>query len=157
MLERWTRTRVPDLERRTVLRGIALTGAGASLLIGCDSGGSTTSGQPEDSATEPPEGDTSGGGGEAVATTGEIPEGGGAVFADAEVVVTQPQAGEFMAFSAICTHQGCTVTDVADGTINCACHGSKFNIEDGSVANGPATDPLPEMSVTVDGDQVMVS
>ena len=60
------------------------------------------------------------------------------MFADKDVVVTQPTAGEFKAFSATCTHQGCKVKSVADGVIVCPCHGSKFAIADGSVAAGPA-------------------
>ena len=51
-------------------------------------------------------------GGSVIASTADIPEGGGTVFGDQKVVVTQPEAGEFKAFSAICTHQGCTVGDV---------------------------------------------
>lgn len=51
-------------------------------------------------------------GGSVIATTAEIPEGGGTVFGEEKVVVTQPEAGEFKAFSAICTHQSCTVVDV---------------------------------------------
>jgi Rieske Fe-S protein len=53
------------------------------------------------------------------------------------------------AFSVACTHQGCAVSEVADGTIICACHGSKFRVADGSVANGPATTPLQEVNVNV--------
>ena len=86
-----------------------------------------------------------------------IPVGGGKVFADQKVVVTQPASGEFKAFSAVCTHQSCVVADVADGTINCACHGSKFDITTGAVKNGPATSPLPEKQVTVDGDGISVA
>ncbi|WP_425424152.1 Rieske (2Fe-2S) protein [Streptomyces longwoodensis] len=80
--------------------------------------------------------------------------GGGKVFADRKVVVTQPAQGEFKAFSAICTHQGCTVATVAGGTINCPCHGSEFRIEDGSVARGPASRPLPAERITVQGDSI---
>ena len=72
-------------------------------------------------------------------TTSEIPVGGGTIFADEQVVVTQPTEGEFKAFTAVCTHQGCHVSSVSDGTINCACHGSQFSIDDGSVEPGPAT------------------
>ncbi len=86
-----------------------------------------------------------------------IPVGGGKVFADQKVVVTQPASGDFKAFSAVCTHQSCVVADVADGTINCACHGSKFDITTGAVKNGPATSPLPEKQVTVDGDGISVA
>ncbi|MFD3535125.1 Rieske (2Fe-2S) protein [Streptomyces sp. NPDC058664] len=92
-----------------------------------------------------------------LAGTSEIPVGGGTVFAKEKVVVTQPAAGEFKAFSAICTHQRCTVNKVADGTIDCPCHGSKFRIADGSVANGPATRPLPAERITVSGDTITLA
>ena len=90
----------------------------------------------------------------AIAKTAEVPVGSG-VIVD-EIVVTQPSAGEFKGFSAICTHKGCTVDEVADGTINCPCHGSKFNL-DGSVANGPATRPLEAKAVSVQGDSIVLS
>ena len=138
-----TRPHTPDLDRRTVLRGLALTGAaGASLLAGC---GGSDSGQ------------EAGSGGRPIAKTGDIPVGGGTVFAGEEVVVTQPKAGEFMAFSAICTHQACPLDEVADGSIVCPCHGSRFAIEDASVQKRPATDPLEQRSVTIEGDQVVVA
>jgi Rieske Fe-S protein len=86
-----------------------------------------------------------------------IPVGGGKVLADQKVVITQPKAGEFKAFSAVCTHMGCTVRDVSGGTINCPCHGSKFDIATGEVKSGPATKPLPTKSVSVTGDGVSVS
>jgi Rieske Fe-S protein len=91
-----------------------------------------------------------------LAATGDIPVGGGAVFEAEGVVITQPAPGEFLAFSAVCTHQGCVVTDVRDGTINCDCHGSKFGL-DGSVATGPATTPLPGRAVRVSGDQISLA
>jgi len=89
--------------------------------------------------------------------TTEIEVGGGKVFPDQQVVVTQPEAGKFKAFSAVCTHQGCVVNDVSKGTINCPCHGSKFKVADGSVAAGPASRPLPARDVTVQGDSVVLS
>jgi len=49
------------------------------------------------------------------------------------------------------------VTAVKDGTINCTCHGSKFSIEDGSVATGPATKPLAKVEVTVEGDEIVTA
>lgn len=97
------------------------------------------------------------GGGAVLGKTADVPVGGGRVFTNEQVVVTQPAAGTFKAFSAICTHQGCTVATVANGTINCPCHGSKFKIADGSVANGPANTPLPQRSVTVTGDQITLT
>ena len=83
---------------------------------------------------------------DALTSTGEVPEGGGTIFANEQVVVTQPTAGEFKCFTAVCTHQGCVVSSVEGGSINCACHGSAFSIADGSVENGPATSPLAEVA-----------
>ncbi|MDT0343844.1 Rieske (2Fe-2S) protein [Streptomyces sp. DSM 44938] len=103
------------------------------------------------------DGEREGGGqGERLAATSDIPAGGGKVFGDRRVVVVvvQPADGEFRAFSAVCTHRGCTVSEVRDGTIDCACHGSKFAIEDGGVVRGPATEPLPEERITVRGEFV---
>ncbi len=74
-----------------------------------------------------------------------------------ELVVTQPTAGTFKAFSAICTHQGCLVASVADGKIVCDCHHSTFSISDGSPDSGPASSPLPEVSVQVADGQVQKS
>ena len=90
----------------------------------------------------------------AIAKNADVPVGSGIIVDD--VVVTQPAAGEFKAFSSSCTHKGCAVTKVADGTIDCPCHGSKFNL-DGSVAKGPATKPLEAKSVTVEGDSIVLS
>jgi Rieske Fe-S protein len=87
--------------------------------------------------------------------------GGGIILGDQGVVLTQPSSGEFKGFSATCTHQGCTVSSISDGTINCPCHGSRFSIEDGSVvqaASGLTTDtqaPLPEVPINVDGDSIL--
>ena len=90
------------------------------------------------------------------AKTSEIAVGSGTIFAAGQAVITQPTAGEFKAFSSICTHAACPVANVTD-TINCNCHGSKFSITDGSVVNGPAVTPLPARTVTVSGDSVSVA
>ena len=96
-------------------------------------------------------------GGDALTTTADIEVGGGAIFADEEVVVTQPSAGEFKCFTAICTHQGCVVSSVSDGTINCECHGSRFSIENGDVEAGPATFALEEIQINVAGDEISLA
>jgi Rieske Fe-S protein len=95
-------------------------------------------------------------GGGALAKTADIPEGGGKIFADRKIVVVQPVAGRFRAFSATCTHQGCTVDNVTGGMINCPCHGSMFDL-DGTVMGGPATKPLPEVRIKVDGDTISLA
>jgi Rieske Fe-S protein len=97
----------------------------------------------------------SGATGTVVGPVAEVPVGGGKVFQALEVVVTQPTEGRYEGFSAICTHTACIVADVSDGTINCACHGSRFNL-DGSVANGPAERPLNVRSIRVEGDQMVL-
>jgi Rieske Fe-S protein len=88
------------------------------------------------------------------AKTSDIPVGGGKIFEAQKIVVTQPTAGTFKCFTAVCTHAGCVVGDVSGGTINCPCHGSKFKVADGSVANGPAKKPLSAVAIKVDGDSI---
>ncbi|MFE1029844.1 Rieske (2Fe-2S) protein [Streptomyces sp. NPDC058818] len=124
--------------RRTVL---LCTGA-AALSLGCGGGDGDAS------AASP---------GQELAPTSDIPVGGGKIFADQKIVVTQPEQGEFKAFSAVCTHQNCLVSDVRDGSIDCACHGSRFSITDGAVEQGPATEPLPEERIAVDGNSVRLA
>lgn len=88
--------------------------------------------------------------------TSEIPVGGGTIVAAAHVVVTQPQGGEFNAFSSTCTHMGCTVGEISEGAIRCPCHGSQFSIADGSVLHGPAEQPLLRYPVRIRGDEVAI-
>ncbi|MET9830001.1 Rieske (2Fe-2S) protein [Streptomyces sp. NPDC006385] len=135
--------------RRTILFATGAAGATA-LVAGC--GDSPGNGDSTPAPTASP-----GQEGRQLAATGDIPVGGGTIFKDEQVVVTQPREGEFKAFSAICTHQRCTVGSVSDGTINCPCHGSRFDITDGSVANPPATRPLPEKRITVDGNSIRLA
>ncbi|MEV0280338.1 Rieske (2Fe-2S) protein [Streptomyces sp. NPDC050610] len=147
--------------RRTVIA--AAGGAGLiATLAACGGSGSETSGDPASKEPRSSTGTTPGDegadppGGQALAKTSEIPMGGGKVFKERKVVVTQPVKGRFKAFSAVCTHQGCLVGDVSNGTINCPCHGSKYSIEDGSVRHGPSTRPLPATQVSVQGDSVQL-
>ncbi|MFJ4872729.1 Rieske (2Fe-2S) protein [Streptomyces sp. NPDC088757] len=147
--------------RRTVLfAAAALTTAGCGSDGGGDGGdGGTTAGTPgtPDAPETAEASESSEGDGGALAGTSEIPVGGGTVFAEEKVVVTQPTAGEFKAFSAVCTHQGCLVDKVADGTIDCPCHGSRFRVADGSVVTGPATRPLPAERINVSGETITLA
>ncbi|MGW6896719.1 Rieske (2Fe-2S) protein [Streptomyces sp. NBC_01727] len=148
--------------RRTVLTAGAAGAAG--LVTACGStgdGGTGTASAPETSRGATPStgaGKASAAGsapqGEVLAKTSDIPVGGGKVFEEQEVVVTQPEQGEFKGFSAICTHKGCTVVAVSDGTINCPCHGSRYRITDAAVVAGPAPRPLAAEPITVTGDTI---
>ena len=136
------------VSRRTVLVVAGATG----LLAACGSGGSADQGDgtPDGQASS-----DSSSTGEVLAAVGDVPVGGGAVNTDAHVVVTQPAAGQYLAFSSICTHQGCDVSAVANNVITCGCHGSKFSAESGDVEHGPATGALSAVAVTVQGDNVV--
>ncbi|MBE4736371.1 Rieske (2Fe-2S) protein [Streptomyces caniscabiei] len=139
--------------RRTVLT----TGAAgtAALLVGCGGGNGGDGGDSQEQ-TSPGDAGT-GGAGEELASTADIPVGGGKIFEERKVVVTQPQEGDFKAFSAVCTHQGCIVSSVSDETIDCACHGSRFTITDGAVVRGPATQPLPAEKIEVAGNSIRLA
>jgi len=100
---------------------------------------------------------TGSGGGTALAKTSDIPEGGGKIFKDKSVVVTQPASGTYKAFSTRCPHAGCAVSSIANGVIVCPCHGSEFSVTDGSVKKGPATTGLTAADVTVSGDSITLA
>lgn len=87
--------------------------------------------------------------GKRVIATSKVPVGGGVVLTKKELVVTQPRKGKFRVFTAVCTHQGCLVSSVADKKITCPCHGSQFAIATGAVVTGPAEDPLPSKAFTI--------
>jgi len=151
------------LNRRHVLGGATAAAIGLPVLAACgnddpdsatDPASSPTgSSSSTDAGSETP-GDAGAG---ALAATSDIPLGGCAVFAEQKCVVTQPSKGDFKAFTSVCTHQGCTVSAATDGVIPCTCHGSQFSIEDGSVIQGPATAPLAEVAITVDGDSIVLA
>jgi Rieske Fe-S protein len=139
-------------------RRAVLVGAGAAavaVLAGCQTYDSNA--PVVDPGGDPPENDPSGAVAAALVQTAQVPVGGGVVLEQQRVVVTQPQAGTFKCFTAVCTHQGCTVSEVKGGTINCPCHGSAFKVADGSVAKGPATKALRAIDITVDGADIKLA
>jgi Rieske Fe-S protein len=154
-----------DTTRRAVIAGAAGVAA-ASILAACgdDStdgsgstggGGAATTGGAQ--ATTPGSQTTTGGASSALASTSDIPVGGGKIFTDKDVVITQPTAGSFKAFSATCTHQGCPLTDVTNGIINCNCHKSQFSAADGSVKQGPASKALTAKQIKVNGTSITLA
>jgi Rieske Fe-S protein len=156
--------------RRGVLAGVGLVGL-AGAITACSSSGSSMSAAVADPATSAgtgamssaaasaPASASSAAGGTAagaLAATSDIPVGGGKIFDTQLTVVTQPTAGEFKAFSAVCTHMGCTVNQIADGRIDCPCHGSEYSITDGAVLAGPAPRPLPAKTIKITGDSIFL-
>lgn len=153
-----------ETTRRAALAGAGLAGvAGLVTACGAASTPAASSGTP---VKKKPGGSGSMGGsghsgsghsGAALTDTSAIPVGSGKIFQSEKVVVTQPAAGHFKAFSAVCTHQGCIVDKVANGTIDCPCHGSQFSIKNGRVVAGPAPSPLPHRPITVAGGRITLA
>ena len=152
-----------------MLAGVGLVGL-AGAVSACGSGGSssssagTTAGAPPATAGagSAPSSAAGGGGssagaqGSALATTSEIPVGSGKIFTSEKVVVTQPNSGDFKAFSAVCTHMGCLVSTISNGTIDCPCHGSQYSISTGAVVGGPAPSPLAAQTIKVTGSNIFL-
>jgi nitrite reductase/ring-hydroxylating ferredoxin subunit len=151
--------------RRIVFQGLSALGV-AAVLAGCG-GEERTQPRAEPSATDttgPTPGKTPSerkpkkdkhADQDALATTDEIPVGGGIILTDVRIVVTQPSRGQFEAFSAVCTHQGQTVGKVSDNTITCLFHGSQYDAATGDVTNGPATTGLDPVKIRVKGDAIL--
>jgi Rieske Fe-S protein len=137
--------------RRTVIVGTGL-GLAATALAACSSYGN----KPEAASSSPAATGSSGapapGSATALAKTADVPVGSGVIVNG--TVVTQPTAGVFKGFSTVCPHKGCDVSKVENGTIDCPCHGSKFDLE-GAVVQGPANKPLTAKAVTVQGDSIV--
>ena len=171
------RSSFPTASRRTLLRTaglVALASGGAAALASCstDTAAPAASAEPapaSSSAASPSAASSAPASAKASATssaaapsgpsvaTSEVPVGGGFILPGADYVVTQPEKGTYKAFSKICTHQGCTVSHIADQQIICRCHSSHFSIKDGSVVSGPAKAPLPETKTTVSGSNVVTA
>jgi Rieske Fe-S protein len=155
--------------RRGVLAGVGLVGL-AGAVSACGSGGPSassasisTSAPPATGAASAPSsasgaggGSTAGAQGSALATTSEIPVGSGKIFTSEKIVVTQPNSGDFKAFSAVCTHMGCIVSTISNGTIDCPCHGSQYSISTGAVVGGPAPSPLTAQAIKVTGSNIFL-
>jgi Rieske Fe-S protein len=118
-----------------------------SMQDGMQGGGGMQSGAPEKAAKLT---------GTVLGAASEIPVGGGKIYKAARVVVTQPARGQYRAFSAVCTHVGCIMSKVADGTIDCPCHGSEFKITTGAVVTGPAPAPLPKKQIKIVNGMVVL-
>jgi Rieske Fe-S protein len=147
-----------NVERRTVLQvgGLVAVGGVVAACSSATTGSPTSSPAAAPSGAASPSAPAASAGAGVLTPTSAVPVGGGVILADQAVVVTQPAAGDFKAFSAICTHQGCLVGPVENNEIICPCHGSKFSATDGSVLQGPATQPLAQGKVSVSGGNVVL-
>jgi cytochrome b6-f complex iron-sulfur subunit len=136
--------------RRKVLAvGAVVSVAGVAALAGC-----STSSSPAASAGGTPAAT-------GLAKLSDVPVGGSASASNPgpdgkAAVVAQPTAGNVVAFSAICTHMGCTVAP-AGNQYHCPCHGSVYDAFTGKVISGPAPAALTSIPVKVDGGEVVVS
>jgi Rieske Fe-S protein len=154
--------------RRGLLAGVGLVGL-ASAITACGAGTSSSTPAAGNAATSTggagttapassaaASGASSSSAAKALAATSEIPVGSGMIFTGPQVVVTQPTADEFKAFSAVCTHMGCIVNQISNGTIDCPCHGSQYSITTGDVVAGPAPRPLPAKQIKISGGSVFL-
>lgn len=152
-----------DVDRRSVLQAGGLVVVGG-VVVACGSSssadGSTAASSPaapaSSAAPETSAPGSSTAAAQGIASVSDVPVGGGLVIDDPAVVITQPTEGDFKAFTAICTHQGCLVSSVEGNEILCPCHGSRFSATDGSVIQGPATMPLQPAGIAVEGGSVIL-
>ncbi|MEX5635927.1 Rieske (2Fe-2S) protein [Parafrankia sp. FMc2] len=134
--------------RRVVVPGIVVTVAGAGAGFAVASNSSAADPKPPTAAANGG-GDAPGGEAGPLAQLSDVPLDGGVVLSDAGIVLTRDSGDGIQGFSAVCTHQGCLVSSVAQGQINCPCHGSSFDARTGEPVAGPARTKLPPVAVTV--------
>jgi Rieske Fe-S protein len=146
------------LSRRALMTtgAASVLGAGAVILTGC--GLASNSAGVANQGTDNGSGALSLAAGTFIAMLSTVPIGGTtrAKVGDTEIVLAQPSEGLVVAFSAICTHQGCIVAPV-NSEFDCPCHGSRFDGATGDVIAGPAQLPLPSIPVAIDGKSVVAA
>jgi nitrite reductase/ring-hydroxylating ferredoxin subunit len=134
------------LNRRTLLRGVGLVGVAGAAGVPMFN---PSAGKPEGLKPD----------GKALGPTSDVPVGGGKLYEDAGVIVTQPKAGKFNGFSAFCTHQGCPISEFKNNQMICNCHNAIFSAEDGHVIQGPSKPPknikpAPKQKIVVQKGQI---
>jgi Rieske Fe-S protein len=147
------------ISRRSTLTGFAvsLVGGVAGFVYARSSSvhkskGTSTGANGYGSAMAQP-----GAGGTLLAPLSSVPSGGGVILSGPKVVLTRGTDGTVHGFSAVCTHQACTVNQISGGVISCPCHGSRYDATTGAVVGGPAPSPLPKVAVQIRGNSVYTS
>ena len=176
-LDGWIRARAradPDPQRRALLLGgasalgLAAAGgvaAGMTAAVGraLHRSTQTTSAAPRSSSPQPlprpATASTSAAPGRHIATAAQVSPGHAVRFSDDNgdpAWLVHETSGDFRAFSAVCTHAGCTV-DVSGGEFVCPCHGGTYDIATGAVTGGPPPRPLAPLQIrVVNGDVRLV-
>lgn len=144
------------LSRRSLLRGFAVAAVAgvAGYVLARNSSAARAKGA---STAANGYGAAPKAGGKPLVPLDKVPVSGGLILTGPRVVLTRGPGDAVHAFSAVCTHQGCTVNSVAKNVILCPCHGSRFNAQTGAVISGPASRPLPPIAITVRGGQIFTS
>jgi Rieske Fe-S protein len=142
---------IPALSRRTLVRGAVVTVVGG--VAGFFTVRATGAAGGQGGAAANGYGPSAGAAAKPLLPLARLPAGGVVVLSDARIVLARSSGGEVHAFSAVCTHQGCTV-GASGGVLQCPCHGSQFVAETGAVRRGPATRPLPAVRVAVRNGEV---
>ncbi len=160
-----------QIQRRTLIQSGAVAGGLgiAGLVVGAighkrntgnitatptPSATLTSSATPTSSGTAPS--------GTKVATVADVPVGSAFQFTEpttgAPAYIMQPKAGTFLAYSAICTHEGCIVNfDKGNNIFACPCHGAQFDTASGAPTRGPAQTPLQKFTITASGTDLYLA
>ncbi|GAA5227482.1 ubiquinol-cytochrome c reductase iron-sulfur subunit [Paeniglutamicibacter antarcticus] len=153
---------IPDCTRRAFVG--TTVAASATLALAACGDGSSAAPNNEPSAPPEPEGEAT-----IVATTRELPVGarlsvaakrtrGDDTGKEAGFLLFRPTKESVLAYTAICTHQGCAVTTKAPKgeDFYCPCHGSSFEPSDGKAMAGPARDALERFAAEINGEDVLI-
>jgi cytochrome b6-f complex iron-sulfur subunit len=152
------------LSRRSVLV-LGAAGASTVALAACSKAKTTDSTTPPAASTSAGSGSSSAAaasssassGGPSLAKLSDIPIGGAIAAKDAsgsDIIITRPTDTTVAAFTAICTHMGCTVKPGSQ-TFVCPCHGSTYDAKTGARISGPARGGLSKIAVQVSGQNVV--
>jgi nitrite reductase/ring-hydroxylating ferredoxin subunit len=132
--------------RRTVIRGAVVAGVAGAAGVGLTGCGSAINAQ---EATMTPTAPVTLGSAE------DVPVGGAKLYRDQHVLVSRPTKDEYKAFSGVCTHGRCALSQIEGGEAVCPCHGSRFEIKEGKPVQGPAVPALPAVPVRVEGGNLI--